>query len=288
MAFKSDEYPFESNFLTLENNLKYHYLDEGEGKPVVMVHGNPSWSFYYRKLVCGLRNTHRVIVPDHIGCGLSDKPQSYDYVLKRHIDNLETLLESKKLDNITLLLHDWGGAIGMGYAVRHPEKIRKLVILNTAAFLMDRLPLRIRVCRIPIFGKIAVRCFNAFALGATYMACKKKERMTNLVRKGYLYPYNNYANRIATLKFIQDIPFSQNHPTWKTVEEIQEKLHLFKNRDMLIFWGKQDFCFNDVFLEKWKEYFPDAKIFEFQDAGHYIAEDAYEKILPELRTFLKS
>ncbi|MEA2012712.1 MAG: alpha/beta fold hydrolase [Verrucomicrobiota bacterium] len=274
------QYPFQSNFLNIEGK-KYHYLDEGAGSPIVMVHGNPSWSYYYRNLVCELRKSHRCIVPDHIGCGFSDKPQDYQYTLENHISNLERLIEHLQLKNITLIMHDWGGAIGMGYATRHPKNISKLVILNTAAFIINHLPLRIRICRIPMFGEIAVRGFNAFALGATYMACKSMSQKT---RKTYITPYDNYKNRIATLKFIHDIPFSPKHPTWKTIKEIESKLALFKDTEKIIFWGKKDFCFDDVFLKKWKEIYPNAEIIEFKDAGHYVLEDAGDEILTKLKS----
>ena len=130
------QYPFTGNLLDIQG-LNYHYLDEGNGPPVVMVHGNPSWSFYYRNLVLALRDRYRCIVPDHIGCGLSDKPgdNRYDYTLSRRVDDLEALLEHLGIrENITLVVHDWGGMIGMAYAVRHPERIKRLVILNTGAF----------------------------------------------------------------------------------------------------------------------------------------------------------
>src|SRR6516165_91136 len=129
-------YPFESHYFD-SNGLRLHYLDEGRGDPIVMLHGNPTWSFYFRNLVLALRGRHHCIVPDHIGCGLSDKPtaEQYDFSLKSRIDDLEQLLEHLNLrDNVTLVLHDWGGMIGMGYAVRHPERIRRLIVLNTAAF----------------------------------------------------------------------------------------------------------------------------------------------------------
>jgi pimeloyl-ACP methyl ester carboxylesterase len=120
--------------------LRYHYLDEGEGEPVVMLHGNPTRSFLYRTLVEALRPSYRTIVPDHIGCGRSDKPDDarYAYTLERRVADLEALLDQLRLDaGLTLVLHDWGGMIGMTYAARHPERISRLVILG-------RLPCGIR------------------------------------------------------------------------------------------------------------------------------------------------
>ncbi len=280
-----DLYPFDSHTLDLDG-LRYHYLDEGRWDALLMLHGNPTWSFYYRTLVTGLKDQYHCVVPDHIGCGLSDKPQEYNYTLSQHIDNLERLVSALDLKDITLVMHDWGGAIGMGYAVRHPETIKRLVVFNTSAFLSPRIPLSINLCRMPVLGPIAIRCFNAFALGGVSRACKRKERMTGKVRAGYLAPYNSWANRIANLRFVQDIPMTPEVPSYPVVQSIQDGLKQFRDRPMLIVWGKKDFCFNDHFLNRWKEYFPEAEVHEVADAGHYVVEDACEHIIPWMREFL--
>jgi len=280
-------YPFEGNFIDIDG-LKYHYIDEGEGDPVVMLHGNPTWSFYYRNLISGLRGTCRTIVPDHIGCGLSDKPQNYSYTLVNHIANLEVLLEKLQVKNVTLVLHDWGGAIGMGWAVRHPELVKRVVVLNTAAFILPFLPFRINICRIPIFGDIAIRAFNAFAGMAVYMACNKRDRMTPEVKAGYLAPYNSYGNRIATLRFVQDIPMGLSDASYPLVKNIERELWRFKDTPMLIIWGEKDFCFNKYFLRRWRKLFPAAKVITIADAGHYVLEDAWERILPSVKDFFES
>jgi len=280
-------YPFASNYLELGSQHRYHYVDEGAGEPVVMVHGNPTWSFYYRRVISLVAASARAVVPDHLGCGLSDKPQDYEYRLQQHIDNLETLLNDKlNLSGITLIVHDWGGAIGMGYAVRNPERIRRIVVLNTAAFLLPQCPLRIRLCRLPLFGTLAVRGFNAFARAAIYMASANAGNMPAEVRAGYLAPYNNYRNRIATLRFVEDIPLGPRHPSWKVVSAIQKKLHLLEDKPMLICWGKQDFCFTEDFLAIWQQYYPAAHTHLFADAGHYVLEDAWDRIEPLLCEFI--
>ena len=285
-------YPFESHSLSLAGH-RYHYIDEGPTEPVtghpaeplVMLHGNPTWSFYYRALIAGFRTTHRVIAPDHMGCGLSDKPQDYPYTLEQHITNLEALLDALNLERITLFLHDWGGAIGMGYALRHPERVKRFVIFNTAAFPASRIPFRINLCKLPIVGALAVRAFNAFAGLAPSMACVKQERMTPNVKAGYLAPYDSYAHRIAILKFVQDIPMSPAHPTYKLLEQIGAGLPAFKDRPMLIIWGEQDWCFTTDFLAEWQKRFPQADVHRIPGAGHYVVEDAHEQIIPWVREF---
>lgn len=280
-------YPFASKFIKLENELSMHYIDEGENSndTLVMLHGNPSWSFYYRRLIEHFRKNHRVIAPDHIGMGLSDKPQNYNYTLKNHIDNLNKLLGKILHENeqVTLLVHDWGGAIGMGWAVENCERIKRIVVFNTAAFLSERIPLRIDICRIPGFGALAIRGFNAFAGAATSMAVTKP--MSPEIKDGFLYPYDNWQNRIATLRFVQDIPLHPGIISYDTMSNIDRKLALLKDKPMLIQWGGKDWCFNDSFYDEWKKRFPEAEVDYYKNAGHYVIEDAYEEIIPKLETF---
>jgi haloalkane dehalogenase len=294
MNLKDDElkrvYPFKSNYLQI-NGINYHYVDEGEnsrsGEAVLMLHGNPTWSFYYKDLILALKDRYRVIVPDHIGCGLSDKPQDYDYTLEKHISNLELLADKLGLKNITLAMHDWGGAIGMGFAVNNPDIVKRFIVFNTAAFLIKRLPLRIAIFRLPIIGTIGIRCFNLFARPAVYMASRRKDKMTADVKAGLLAPYDSFKNRIANLKFVHDIPLTKKDRCYGLVKSIQERLGIFKDRPMLILWGEKDFCFTKIFLDKWREYFPSADVRTFKDAGHYVVIDASDEIVPIIRDFLK-
>ncbi|MCK4658975.1 MAG: alpha/beta fold hydrolase [Phycisphaerae bacterium] len=277
-------YPFEPHYVTV-GGWRMHYVDHGQGPPVVMLHGNPTWSFYYRDLIKGLSDRFRVVAPDHIGCGLSDKPQRYAYTLATHIENLKRLLDHLQLDNITLVVHDWGGAVGFGYAVRHPQRVRRLIVFNSAAF-FGRVPLRIRLCRVPVFGTLAVRGLNAFARLATSLACKNRSRMTADVKAGYLWPYPDFASRIAIHRFVQDIPTRPSHPTYRLIQDIEAALPQFRDRPMLICWGMGDFCFTEAFLKKWVERFPLAQVHCLPAAGHYVVEDAAAQILPQVRDFL--
>jgi len=272
--------------------LNYHFLDEGAGNPVVMIHGNPTWSFYFRELIKDLSQEYRTIAPDHIGCGLSDKPDAkrYDYRLGSRVDDIEKLLDFLGLTKkIALVLHDWGGMIGMAYAVRHPERIGCIVVMNTAAFLPPkgkRLPVRLWILRnVKPFSAIAVQGFNLFARGALYMAAHKK--LSQDVKAGLLAPYNCWKNRIATLKFVQDIPLCQKDPSYALVKQVDESLNRFSAVPMLICWGMQDFVFDTDYLNEWQRRFPNAEIHAFSDAGHYVLEDVPDKIIFQVRNFLK-
>ena len=279
-------YPFKSHWLELEG-LRYHYLDEGRGEPLLLVHGNPTWSFYWRELVKPLRERHRLIVPDHIGCGLSDKPRRYDYRLARHIDNLRRLIGRLELRNITLLAHDWGGAIGLGAAVAEPERFSRLVLFNTAAFRSRRIPWRIRICRTPLLGQWAVQGLNAFARAALTMAVAKHERMTPAVRAGLLAPYDCWSNRVATHRFVLDIPLSPSHPSYATLAAIERGLPRLRGLPVMLVWGMRDWCFTPHFLKQFLEFFPHAEVHRLHDAGHYVIEDAHEHIVPLVRGFME-
>ena len=284
------EYPFKGNYLNLDG-IRYHYLDEGDGSPVVMIHGNPSWSFYYRNLVLALRDRYRCIVPDHIGCGLSDKPddKQYDYTLSSRVDDLEKLLDHLEIgQKITMVVHDWGGMIGMAYAVRHPDRIKRLVVLNTGAFHLPKskpFPLALRICRDTPIGTILVRGFNAFSVGASYIGCKRNP-MSSELRALYRSPYNSWQNRIATLRFVQDIPLSPGDRSYDLVSSIAAGIGQFRNIPILICWGDLDFVFDRHFLAEWQKQFPHAEIHQFPDCGHYILEDAKEEIVPLISEFL--
>lgn len=284
-------YPFKSHFLDL-NGLKYHYLDEGDGDPVVMVHGNPTWSFYYRNLIKALRPDYRTIVPDHIGCGLSDKPADsyYSFSLKQRVDDLEALLESLEIrEKITLVLHDWGGMIGMAYASRHPERIARLVILNTAAFPLPAdkpLPLALKIGRDTQLGAFLIQGLNAFALVAARIGCKRKPLSAEL-RKAYCFPYRTWHDRVAVLRFVQDIPLSSKDRGFEIIAEVAAGLDRFAHLPMTICWGEKDFVFDRHFLDEWRRRFPQADVHAFADCGHYILEDAENEVVPIIQQFLK-
>ena len=267
-----------------------HYLDEGprDGIPVVMCHGNPTWSYYYRTLIPTLSQTYRVIVPDHVGCGLSDKPQAYAYTLAQHIQNLGALVAHLGLQHITLVVHDWGGAIGMGYATRHPGTVDRFVVFNTSAFYLPAVPWVLKLARSPVLGAVLLRGFNAFAGLAVWLGVEHRDRMTREVRAGYLSPYRNWHDRIAIYRFVQDIPLAATHPTRTTVDAIDCALPSLRDRPMLILWGAKDFVFTvKSFLAGWRVRFPDAEVHVFGDAGHYVVEDAHERILPLMQAFLR-
>jgi haloalkane dehalogenase len=276
-------YPFVSHFMQLPNGNRLHYLDEGAGRPVVMVHGNPTWSFAFRRLVAALRTQYRVVALDHLGCGLSDKPQDDSYRLMGHVANLERLITTLDLQQATLVVHDWGGPIGFTAALRQRIRFRQLVVFNSAVF-FGPCPWRIRACRIPTLGSMLVRGANAFVRGAMRMAVAKPLGVD--VQAGYYAPYNNWANRIATLRFVEDIPLHGSHPSYQAMAELEANVTQLGDLPMLIMWGLRDWCFTPWYLEQWQQRFPRAVVHPFADAHHLVFEDEHERVQELLAGYL--
>ena len=288
------DYPFTPQRFAVRPGIAMSYLDEGprDGEVIVMLHGNPSWSYYWRHLVQGLRDRYRCIVPDHIGMGLSDKPidKSYTYTLQSRIDDLDALLAQLDIgDGITLAVHDWGGMIGFGWALKHAARVKRLVILNTAAFPLPTakpMPWQLKLGRDSWLGAGLIRGFNAFAAGAARDGVM--HAMPAAVRRAYLAPYDSWANRIATLRFVQDIPLTASDRAWPLVEESGRRLHEYADRPAFIGWGLRDFVFDKHFLDGFTSALPNADVHAFEDAGHYVLEDKRAELVPAIRAFLDS
>jgi haloalkane dehalogenase len=280
------QYPFTPRSVPVTGEYRLSCVDEGRGEAVVMLHGNPSWSYLYRRLIIALRGSCRCIAPDHLGCGLSDKPEDYPYLLEKHIENLELLLDRLGVERCVLVMHDWGGAVGMGWAGRHPQRVRGMVVMNTAAFASPFIPWRIAVCRWPGVGPLLVRGMNLFARSAVHMAVHN--RMDPDTAAGFLYPYRSWADRVAILRFVQDIPMTDDHPSWKTLRRVEDGLAALADKPMLICWGGRDFCFTERFYQEWRHRFPRAAAFYFPDAGHYLLEDDFAGVMARIRVFLAS
>jgi haloalkane dehalogenase len=280
-------YPFASREIRLEGH-RYHYVDEGSGEVLLLVHGNPTWSFYWRELIRALSRRFRVVAVDHIGCGLSDKPRGYPYRLAQHVDNLAQLVDRLGLEDVTLLGHDWGGPIALGAALADERRYRRFVLFNTAAFRWRRIPLRIAMCRVPILGRLLVQGVNGFTRAALRMAVCRRDRMTAAVRSGILAPYDTWAHREAIFRFVADIPLSPRHPSYATLLDIEQGLPRLASHPWLLVWGMRDWCFTPEFLERFIELFPHAEVHRLADAGHWVVEDAHERIVPIVEQFLKT
>ena len=306
------EYPFRGFFLDLPaagtietagktsheaETVALHFLDEGprDAPPLLLVHGNPTWSFAWRNLIKGLAGDFRCVAVDHIGCGRSDKPPRFDsdkpeaggypYRLAQHRNNLQTLIETLDLRDATLIAHDWGGAIGCAAAGELFERFASVVLMNTAAFPAGEMPWRIAACRVPVLGPLGVRGLNGFARAALSMAVEKP--LPADVRRGYLAPYSSWGDRVAIQAFVDDIPMSREHPSWDALEECERKLPNLAAKRILLPWGEKDWCFTTAFRDRFVERFPGAIVQRFPEAGHYVFEDAATELLVTLKAFLR-
>jgi haloalkane dehalogenase len=286
----ADLLPYSFRRFDRGDGIGMNVLDEGEGPTVVMVHGNPTWSFFYRHLVEALRADHRVIVPDHVGMGRSDCPSDddYAYTLDSRVDDLEKVIEDAAPDGpVSLIVHDWGGMIGLGWAERHRERLRSVVIMNTAGFpLMEgkSFPRSLHWIRNTPFGPALVRGLNAFCRTAVRRCVAKP--MPAEVRAGYLDPYDTWEHRRAVLRFVQDIPLAEGDPAWKTLSKVDAFTEHLRTLPVLLPWGLRDFIFDGDFLEEWKRRLPDAEAHPFEDAGHYLMEDRGDAVVPLIRDFV--
>ncbi|MBL8861502.1 MAG: alpha/beta fold hydrolase [Planctomycetes bacterium] len=280
------EYPFTGHYLQVDGGAM-HFLDEGprEAQPLLFLHGNPTWSFLWRRLVAEFSGDARCIAPDHIGCGLSSKPARWRYSLAAHAENALQLVEHLDLERVTLVVHDWGGAIGMSLAQRAPGRFARLLVLNTAAF-PGPLPLRIRACRAPLLGPALVEQLNAFAGLLPRYGLADRARLSPAARAGYAFPYRTPLDRRAIRGFIEDIPTTSKHPSWDELARAAQGVARFVAKPVTIVWGQRDWCFTPRFRAQWQSRLPAARVVPVEHAGHLVVEEAPDIVAAELRALL--
>ena len=276
-------FPFTSHFLRIDGQ-RLHYIDEGEGPVVIMLHGNPTWCFYYRNLIRELRTRYRVIAPDYIGCGLSDHPRDISYRAVDRMQHLERLVDHLGITRFSLVMHDWGGPIGTGLALRRPQSIEALVYLNTTLTETEALPKIIRKAASPLIGRFLTKWTGRFIRLATEFGVTR--RLPREVRLGYHYPYRTIARRQAIWDFVADIPFDSTHPTWGEILDIAARLPTLSHVPVQIIWGLRDPCFHREMLTRVARHFPQASVLEIPDASHLVLEDAFETVHRTARAFL--
>ena len=281
-------WPYAPRFFEHEG-VRLHYVDEGAGEPVVMVHGNPTWGYIYRNFLAPLSANRRCVVPDHMGFGRSDKPLDEGrYRLARHVENLTALLLALDLRNATLVMQYWGGPIGFGFATEHPERIKRLVILNTWAFLYPegtRLHGLLELFRKPHVGEAMVQALNLFVEGYLPGGLYHKERLPE-VMPVYRAPFPDYNSRIGTLAFPRDIPVGAEHPSAPTMRRIEERLERLEVPTAVV-WGMRDPDFEPSVIGQWTDVYPHAEVHRIETAGHFLQEDEPDRIVALIEDFLR-
>lgn len=273
---------------------RMHYVDEGprDGRPVVLVHGNPTWGYLYRNFISPLSEFgYRVVVPDHLGFGRSDKPNEPSlYTIPKHSERFIALMDSLGLKDATLVAQDWGGPIGLSWPARRPENVRSLYIMNTFAHRPPpgtKVPSILRLIRAPLVGEVLVKGRHAFVKNLLFKAIRR-DRLTDTSRAAYLAPHPSYASRTGILVFPRQIPDSPTGPISDFLDEVHQGLMAFRDRPVAFAWGKKDPVFPPgVYWRLWQPDFPDAPVLWLEKAGHFLQEDAPELIVPNLLELLK-
>lgn len=277
-------FPYESRYLFI-SGFRMHYVDEGSGPCVLLLHGNPTWSFYYRRLIENLKEHFRVIAPDFIGLGLSDHPQDIKFRAEDRIKHLQEFVDKLELNSFSLVMHDWGGSLGTGLAVRNPERIERIVYLNTTLTETEALPAIIKMAATPYIGKILTKYTKRFLKFTTQLGVSRK--LSKEVKSGYYLPYKNSTARSAIWNFVDDIPFDSSHPTYALMMELAEQIEKLRDKQVQIVWGLRDPCFHREMLNKVARFFPQAEVLEISEASHLVLEDAPDTAIPAISNFLR-
>jgi haloalkane dehalogenase len=281
-------FPFAPHYLDL-GNFRMHYVDAGAGDPVVLLHGDPTWGYLYRAFIPRLSERGRCIVPDHMGMGKSGVPDApYPYRLGHHVANLETLLLSLDLSELTLILHDWGGPVGLGFAGRHPTRIKRLILMNTWAFAAwpgAPLPRLLEIIRSPR-GESFVLAKNGYVRPALLGTTAHPDHLIDTVMGAYLAPFPTPESRRALLCWSRDIPFAPGDTSYAEMERIEQGLSQFSAVPVLLIWGMRDPVLPPTVLHRWQTLYPQAVTREIEEASHFLQEDAPERVLLAIERFL--
>jgi cis-3-alkyl-4-acyloxetan-2-one decarboxylase len=283
-------FPWQSRFIDVDHGVRQAVIDEGprEAKlTFLLLHGNPTWSYLYREFIQRLSPVYRVIAPDHVGFGRSDKPRDPRwYTLERHIGNLDKVLAELRPERVVPVVQDWGGPIGMGWATRHPDQIAGAVVLNTWAFVREprmKLPWLFRFLVLGKGGWRRSTQSNIFVEMA--VARSGPRRLTDEELQPYRAPFPTPDDRVGIARFPQLIPqtHDQGHESWATMAAIEDGLRKLREKPALIVWAKKDRAFRKAQLQRWQQVFATVDgPHLLEQAGHYLQEDAPGPILDQI------
>ncbi len=278
-------FPWQPRFKAI-NGFDMHYVDEGKGEPIVCLHGMPTWGYLYREFIKDLSKGYRVVVPDHMGFGKSDVPQDKPYTMAQHVDNLAKLVLAIGLKDITLVMQDWGGPIGFGFAVDHPDLVKRLVILNTSVGVMRE------------GTKPWYQDFEKRGIYEQFFSNMKEnlprllqgglyhpERVTPLMLRAYTSPFPAAEYCKGAVAFPRDIPIGMSHPTAAFMQSVRDKLDRLVKTPKILIWGMQDIVFSPAVIDRWHKFYPGTPVHQVEDAGHFLQEDAPAEIISTIRLF---
>lgn len=280
--FDLKEYPFQSHYLEIDGQ-QIHYIDEGKGEVLLFVHGTPSWSFEFRNIIKALSQTHRCIALDHIGMGLSAKPKEYNYTTQQHAQNLATFIQAKNLKDITLVVHDFGGPIGLNYAIKHPQNVKKIVLLNTWMWSAEGEPEYEKAKKI-IASPLVPFLYKYFNFSAKFLipqAVANKKALTKAMHQHYYKILRNKTERLGTLGFRNSLLQEQD---W--FESLWQEREKIAHIPVLIVWGMQDSFIPASYAKRFATVFKQHQLIELENIGHFVCEEAAPNIIKYLTSFL--
>lgn len=275
------EYPFESHYIEISGR-QMHYVDEGSGRPILMVHGTPTWSFMYRKLIKGLSDSYRVIAPDNLGFGLSEQP--YEGVPQTHAENLTEFIEKLDLKDITLVVHDFGGPIGLSYAINNPDNVRNMVLFNTWMWSREDEP-AIQALSFILGGSVGKFLYTQLNFSARFLLRSmwgEKRPLTPEIHRHYINAFPTPESRLAAWVMARELMGSR-----KWFAELWEQRHKIAGEKVFLAWGLKDAGFPRDFLTTFEELFIGEVVSVLPYAGHVVPDEQGEEILPQLRDFLE-
>jgi haloalkane dehalogenase len=273
------EFPFKNNFFILPVG-RMHYVDEGQGDPIVMVHGNPAWSFEFRNVIKEMSKTHRCLAPDHIGFGLSDKPEDWSYLPELHARNFELWMDSMNLHDITLVVNDWGGPIALSYALKYPEKFKKIVVLNTWLWSVENDPHFKKFSNFmgSWFGRFLIKRFNFFGKQVVKKAVGNSKKLTKHIHKHYYLHMQTPAQRKGCYVFPRQIIGSS-----KWLESLWLQRTKINSIPAVFLWGMKDIAFREKDLNTWLENWNNPTVIKLADIGHFPSEEAPDEVIHVLK-----
>ncbi len=275
---------FTSRFVEIGEH-RMHYLDEGDGPAVVLLHGNPTWCYLYRHLITNLSKNYRVIAPDQIGCGMSSRVS--DFIrFKERVSQFGQFIEQLGLGKFSLVMHDWGGPIGTAMALDRQSQVERLVYFNTTLTEVDSLPRLIKMAAAPVIGPFLTYWTDRFIRYTTELGVGGK--LSEKDKQGYFWPYKSVKSRKAIHDFVKDIPFSSSHPSYHELESLRGGINSLASLPVQIIWGLKDPCFHKGVMESVASHYPNAEVHAFEDASHLVIEDKRSEVLGLLRRFLST
>lgn len=276
-------FPFEPHFMEM-NGFQMHYVDEGTGEPIVCVHGMPTWSYLYRNFIKELSKTNRVVVPDQMGFGKSDVPLDKPYLMEQHVDNLTKLISKLDLEDITMIVQDWGGPIGLGYAVDHQDRIKRVVIMNTSVGVMkaDAKPWYHSMEKRGTYEKFIKNTSNLIKMGIF-----NKEKITPILLEAYSAPFTSEESYIGALAWPKDIPVGESHPSAQPMQHVRDNLNKLNKKPKILIWGMKDPIFQPWVIDWWSKIYPEMEVHKIENGSHFLQEDAPEEIIEIIKKFLE-